>query len=353
MNRITYVKTSLFVIQACFLLLFAVSCSDDDMAAPEVDRYVFRVPDNFPEPTYTFDNNPVTESGFKLGKTLFYDPILSRDGSVSCNNCHIQGTAFADSPVHPLSVGVDNRLGMRNAPSLVNMAFMSEFFWDGGVTHLDFVPINAIESDFELNEMVENLVLKLNASERYRQLYKEAFDIDEITLPYTLYALSQFTNMMVSSNSQYDKFIRDEGAALSELEMQGLDLFMDKCSSCHSGPLFTDFSYRNNGLDSTFNDTGRHRITGLNSDIGKFRVPSLRNVALTSPYMHNARFGTLEEVLDHYDNGMVYFSSIDPMLVNEDGLGIEMTGAEKKAIIAFLHTLSDFEFVRDSLFFKN
>ncbi|MEZ4961177.1 MAG: cytochrome c peroxidase [Saprospiraceae bacterium] len=292
-------------------------------------------------------------SPFCIFKALFYDPILSRDGSASCNNCHIQATAFADSPVHPLSVGVDNRLGIRNAPPLTNMAFFPEFFWDGGVTHLDFVPINAIEADFELDETVENVVAKLNANEKYRDMFRDAFDIEEVTLPYTLYALSQFTNMMVSANSKYDRYIRNEGGSLTALELEGLATFSEKCGACHSGELFTDFSYRNNGMDSTFADTGRNRITALNSDIGKFRVPSLRNVALTAPYMHNARFKTLEEVLDHYDNGMVYYETIDETFVNLNGLGIDLEETDKAAIIAFLNTLTDFDFVQDTLFFRN
>lgn len=347
-----YLKTSSYFLWACFYILL-MGCQDDDMAVPVVDRYVFRVPDNFPQPTYTFDNNPVTENGFKLGKKLFFDPILSRDGSVSCNNCHIQATAFADSPVHPLSIGVDNRLGMRNAPALANMAFLPEYFWDGGVTHLDFVPINAIEADFELDETVENVVSKLNASPSYRKMYKDAFDVEEVTLPFTLYALSQFTNMMVSSNSRYDKYIRQEGETLTAQELQGMTLFKEKCSTCHKGELFTDFSYRNNGLDSIFNDTGRNRITALVSDIGKFRVPSLRNVGLSSPYMHHARFTTLEEVLDHYDDGMVHSPTLDSVFIKADKIGINMTAEEKVSIISFLNTLSDYDFVRDSLFFRN
>jgi len=344
--------TSLVIYWACFILTILVSCSNDDELKIDYDRYAFRVPENFPEPKYTFDNNRVTKEGFNLGKALFYDPVLSKDGSVSCNNCHIQATAFADSPIHPLSVGFDNQLGIRNAPSLTNMAFFPEFFWDGGVTHLDFVPINAIESEFELNETVENVVAKLNSKEKYKHMFKEAFDLEVITLPYTLHALSQFTNMMISANSKYDKYIREEEESLTPLELEGLAIFREKCSTCHSGELFTDFSYRNNGLDSTFADTGRNRITALNSDIGKFRVPSLRNIALTSPYMHNARFSTLKEVLDHYDNGMVYYKTIDDSFINQNGLGIELKEDEKEAIIAFLNTLTDYDFVRDSLFFR-
>lgn len=345
--------TSPVIYWACFLMLVLLYSCNDEEEVQVKNRYEFNVPENFPLPTYTFDNNPVTKEGFELGKNLFYDPILSRDGSVSCNNCHIQATAFADSPVHPLSIGVDNRMGIRNAPSLVNLAFYPEFFWDGGVTHLDFVPINAIESDFEMDETVENVVTKLNASEKYRALYKEAFNIDEITLPYTLYALSQFTNLMISSNSRYDKYIRKEGESFTELELKGHSVFKEKCTSCHSGELFSDFSYRNNGLSSTFSDTGRNRITSLNSDIGKFRVPSLRNVALTAPYMHNARFKTLEEVLNHYSDGMVNSETLDPIFRKQNGLGIELSADEKSSIIAFLNTLTDNEFVRDTLFFRN
>ncbi|MEM9819909.1 MAG: cytochrome c peroxidase [Bacteroidota bacterium] len=347
------ILTSPALYWACLVLMCYISCSDDEEFILPVNRYEFRVPDHFPQATYTFDNNPVTKAGFELGRALFYDPILSKDGSTSCNNCHIQATAFADSPAHPLSVGVDNLLGSRNAPSLTNLAFFPEFFWDGGVTHLDFVPINAIEAEFELGETVENIVSKLNAKEKYRNGFRDAFGIEEITLPYTLYALSQFTNMMVSANSKYDKSLRGEEVSLTALELKGMTTFREKCGSCHSGELFTDFSYRNNGLDSTFADKGRHRITALNSDIGKFRVPSLRNVALTAPYMHNARFNTLEEVLDHYDKGMVYHETLDDAFVNQDRLGIPLEESEKEAIVAFLHTLTDFDFVRDSLFFRN
>lgn len=350
MNRL--ILTSPAFGWACLFILVLSACGEDAPPPSPVDRYEFKVPKNFPQPTYTFNNNPVTKEGFELGRRLFYDPILSRDGSVSCNNCHIQATAFADSPVHPLSVGIDELVGIRNAPSLVNMAFYPEFFWDGGVTHLDFAPINAIESTFEMDAKVKHVVKRLNAKEHYRAMYKKAFGIDEITLPYTLYALSQFTGMMISANSKYDKYIRSEGETLSAIELQGMKAFKQKCSSCHSGELFTDFSYRNNGLDSTFSDMGRGRITALESDIGKFRVPSLRNVALTAPYMHRARFSSLDEVLDHYDSGMIYSETLDTLFKKEGKLGIDLSENEKKAIIAFLHTLTDNEFVRDSLFFS-
>lgn len=351
MNRFNIIASP-FLYWACFSICLFFSCTKEVEPPTATDRYEFRIPKHFPEPTYTLDNNPVTKEGFELGKALFYDPALSRDGSISCNNCHIQATAFADSPVHPLSVGIDNKLGIRNAPSLANMVFFPEYFWDGGVTHLDFVPINAIESDFELGETVESLISKLSKKEKYQSMFKEAFGTEEVTLPYMLYALSQFTNMMISADSKYDKYIRGE-ESFTSLETEGMTLFKEKCASCHSGELFTDFSYRNNGLDDTFADKGRNRITSLKSDIGKFRVPSLRNVELTAPYMHNARFKTLEQVLDHYDNGMVYYETIDTSFVKDTGLGIDLTEKEKKAIIEFLYTLTDYSFVQDTLFFKN
>lgn len=349
-----FLRSGWMIFSALAVLL--TGCMQDKTpiaSSDDASIYEFVRPENFPEPTYTFSNNPVTKDGFELGKRLFFDPILSRDASVSCNNCHIQATGFADSQQHPLSIGVDNRIGMRNAPPLTNLAFKDEFFWDGGVTHLDFVPINAIESEIEMDETLENLVRKLNAHPEYPALFKQAFDADTVALPFILQALSQFTVMMVSADSKYDKFIRDEGEMLSVNELEGRDVFQAKCASCHSGELFTDQSYRNNGLSDTFPDEGRARITEDVSDIGKFRVPGLRNVDRTAPYMHNAKFWTLREVLDHYDTGIVDSPTLDPMLKQNGQFGIELSENEKDRIIDFLKTLSDFDFVANTKFMVN
>lgn len=347
------IKFSLFLT----LLGLIASCNPDSDVTidpiPEVDPYVFVRPSNFPEPTYTFENNPVTEQGFKLGKKLFFDPLLSRDGSISCGSCHKQQVFFADAEHHAVSVGVDDLKGTRNSPPLMNLAFMEEFFWDGGVTHLDFVPVNAITAPFELGETVENVVLKLSSSEEYKVLFREAFDTDSINSAYMLHALSQFMVMMVSSNSRYDKYIRDEGEVLTSEELDGQQLFEEKCSTCHSGELFSNFSYRNNGLTEQFSDSGRAAITELGSDIGKFRVPSLRNIQNTSPYMHNAQYSSLKEVLDHYDSGVKQSSTLDPLLNQGGALGIPMTEVEKTKIISFLETLTDYEFVNDTRFFES
>lgn len=334
-------------------VLFSLWSCQNGMDEKPDNAFTFVKPSHFPEPTYTFDNNPVTEEGFKLGKKLFFDPILSRDKSVSCNNCHQQSRAFADSPLHKTSIGVDSRFGIRNAPSIANMAFLKEFFWDGGVTHLDFVPINAIESEVEMDESLENVVKKLNAIDEYKKLYKEAFDVDEITSPYMLHALSQFTSMMVSADSKYDKYLLGKEELTAD-ELTGLELFEQKCSSCHEGVLFTDQSYRNNGISSVFGDEGRGGITENAADNGKFRVPSLRNAAVTGSYMHNARFSTLEEVLDHYAGNMVDSPTLDTSFKNgEEVVGIPMTEEEKARIIDFINTLTDYTFISDERFRNN
>lgn len=346
-----------FICFLCLILSLGTSCNrldkeDDPRKEDSIGGYTFVKPDNFPEPYYTFENNPVTEEGFKLGKKLFFDPLLSRDGSISCGSCHLQQRYFSDASHHPTSVGVEDRLGTRNTPALTNLAFMKEFFWDGGVTHLDFVPINAITASFEMDETMQNVVLKLNKNSEYRELFKSTFDVDSINSAYMLHALSQFMVMMVSSNSKYDKYVRDEGESLNIEELEGMHLFQEKCSTCHNGELFTDLSYRNNGLSAQSSDAGRKGITELDSDDGKFRVPSLRNVGATSPYMHDAKYLTLEQVLDHYDSEVKVSATLDTELKNNGVVGIPMTETEKGKIISFLNTLTDYEFVTDSRFFQ-
>lgn len=326
------------------VLTILFSCSDESEI---VEQLTFEKPAHFPDPTYSFQKNPVTEKGFRLGKRLFNDPILSRDFSVACSNCHVKGAAFTD-PQHTLSVGVEERSGIRNAPSIVNMAFMAEFLWDGGIVHLDFVPPNAIENELEMDIPLASVIYRLNQHSEYPALFRAAFpNLDTITAPYFLQALSQYQVMLVSANSAYDKYKLGKGK-LSQTELDGLALFNEKCSSCHSGELFTDQGYFNNGLDSLFKDEGRARITESHTDLGKFRVPSLRNVTHTSPYMHDGRFRTLEEVLDHYSDGVVYSPSLAPALQQAGKKpGIPMSKEEKQRIIAFLKTLTDYSLLSD------
>jgi cytochrome c peroxidase len=325
-----------------------VSCFGDEVTSNST--YQFKQPDNFPRAVYTFNNNPITEDRFELGRALFYDPVLSIDSSVSCANCHQQARAFID-PVHRLSRGVNDAEGFRNAPAIQNMAFQESFFWDGGVKHLDFVPINAITNPAEMHESLAHVVEKLKRSKSYSNRFKKAFTENEITSQQMLYALSQFMNLMVSANSRYDKWVRNEGELLTAEELEGLSLFQSKCSSCHATDLFTDDSFRNNGLDTDFSaDTGRQRITEAGTDAGKFKVPSLRNAELTYPYMHDGRFRTLNDVLNHYTSGVKSSATLDPALNQNGQLGIVLTEEEKTKVIKFLKTLTDESFIKNKLF---
>jgi len=342
----------LITLIGCLYLIIHLTACQDDHLDKATSRYEFVAPSNFPAPTYTFYNNSITEEGFKLGRKIFFDPILSIDGSISCSSCHNQSLAFADNPLHPVSVGIDGLVGTRNAPGLANLAFNSEFFWDGGVTHLDFVPINAIESAVEMGEEIAAVVAKIKNDAEYPALFEAAFNTTEINMPLLMDALAQFMLLMVSDKSKYDAYLKGE-ETLTAQELKGLHLFNEKCESCHSGILFTNQGYFNNGIDSVFSDSGRANISANPLDIGKFKVPTLRNISVTAPYMHNAKFRTLEEVLNHYEHGLISSHSLAPSLVQANGdLGIPLSIEEKEAIIAFLETLTDYEFLNNALFFK-
>jgi cytochrome c peroxidase len=333
-----------------FLFLGACRSSNEEQKPDIYASIKFETPAGFPPTVYQVHNNPPTPAGFKLGKALFYDGILSRDGSISCGTCHQQNFAFTHHQ-HDVSHGIDDKLGQRNAPSLQNLAWHKEFNWDGGVNHLDFFPIQPIQNPVEMDEKLSNVLEKLRNHPSYPRLFKEAFGSEEITTERFLQALSQFMVMMVSADSRYDKYLAGK-SSLSPSEMQGLQVFQNKCSSCHQGVLFTDLSYRDNGLAPTARqDVGRESITLNSTDRFKFKVPSLRNVEFSAPYMHDGRFTSLEQVLNHYQNGVRNNPNLDPLLKKSDGsLGIDLTEEEKKNIIAFLKTLTDENFLKDERF---
>ena len=331
------------------LFLLSSACNDGENIANK-SPYVFNQPANFPPALYTFENNPVTANGFELGRFLFYDPVLSADSTIACANCHQQVKGFSD-PVHKFSKGVSDASGFRNAPAIQNMAFQDHFFWDGGSNHLDFVPINAINSEIEMKESLAGVVAKLQRSERYKEKFKKAFGSTEINSQKMLHALSQFMNMMVSDQSRYDRYSRGDTDQLTAEEVEGMRLFQTRCANCHATDLFTDGSFRNNGLDTDFFFfLCRARITEREADAGKFKVPSLRNAELTAPYMHDGRFKTLESVLDHYAGGVNPSPTLDPVLMQGDARGIALTEEEKEKIIAFIKTLTDDQFVKDKRF---
>lgn len=308
------------------------------------------LPSNFPEPFYDLEKNPVTEKGFLLGKKLFYDGRLSSNGVVSCGFCHQQPSAFTQHG-HKVSHGVNDRLGRRNTLPISNAIWQKTFFWDGGVNHLDFVSLNALANPKEMDETLENVLKKLNESEPYRKEFQDVFHVNEIKSAEFLQAISQFLATMISANSRYDQYIRNEGEVLTPQELNGLSLFRQKCSTCHATDLFTDGSYRNNGITNDFRfDKGREEITLDSTDRGKFRVPSLRNVEFTDPYMHDGSLTTLKSVLDHYTDGIKDSKSLDPVFKSEGWLGIVLAEQEKNDIIAFLKTLTDRDFLTDKRF---
>lgn len=329
---------------ASIALLYA--CSKREANKPVEEPITFVKPANFPSPTYNFEGNPLGNKAFALGKKLFYDVRLSADKSVSCGSCHQQFAAFAQLD-HSVSHGVNNCLGKRNAPVLFNLAWQKEFFWDGGAKNLEIVPVNAITDACEMATDLNTIVSFLKGTNPYPQLFNDAFGQNSITSQNLLRALTQFTAVMVSANSKYDKAMRNpQQYTFTADEQQGYQLFKDKCASCHKEPLFTDLSYRSNGLDVNSADEGRKIITGLDSDKGKFRVPTLRNIELSTPYMHDGRFNTLEKVLEHYNSGVQQAPNLDPLLKT----GIALSATQKQQLISFLKTLTDDEFIKNKIF---
>ncbi len=328
-----------------FALLLVASCNKE---APGNEVFKgFEVPQGFPAPTYPTQTNPVTKAGFELGKKLFYDGRLSRDGTISCGSCHISFSAFTHHG-HVVSHGIEDKLGTRNAPAIQNMAWMQNYFWDGGVHNLDLVPISPIQNPVEMDETVSNVVAKIGSDSNYKKLFKDAFGSDDITGIKMMQAMSQFMVMLVSANSKYDKVIAGT-ATFSADENEGKQIFEQKCSSCHSGVLFTDQNFRNNGLAQN-SDKGRYVITLSATDEYKFKVPSLRNVGYTAPYMHDGRFFSLEEVIDHYRLGVQPSATLDTILQQNGNTGITITNDEKSKLILFLKTLSDEDFIKNPLF---
>lgn len=312
----------------------------------------FKKPIHFPEPSYSFTNNPVTEDGIILGNMLFYDERLSRNSEISCGSCHKQEYAFADSGI-AISPGVDKRMGFRNSPAIMNLAWRTSFFWDGNQSDLDLQPLVPITSHVEMDENMASIIQKLGTDTVYRLLFTKAFGSADISTARVMKALSQFMTMCISANSKYDSVLCKKNARFTAEESRGYELVKQKCSSCHAEPLFTDNSFRNNGLPTgNYFDEGRSGVTKQRDDKFKFRVPSLRNLSYTSPYMHDGRFATLPQVLEHYVNGIDRKETLDVVLAGPDRPGIFLNEQSKRDILAFLKTLDDPHFLKDPLLKK-
>jgi cytochrome c peroxidase len=334
------------------LALSLTACSESDNVEKKPIPISLSLPANFPAPAYDLSVNPLTEEGVALGKTLFYDPVLSRDNTISCGFCHQQPAAFTHHG-HDVSHGIGDQLGRRNSLPVQNLLWYRNFFWDGGVHNLDLVPLNAISNRVEMDEEAPTILTKLQSSKKYRDQFKAAFGKEEITSVEFLQALSQFMSTMISANSRYDKWIRREGYELTAVELDGHSLFQQHCASCHATDLFTDQTFRNNGFSTAedlLKDQGREEISLNVDDRGKFKVPSLRNVEYTTPYMHNGKLNSLEAVLDFYDSHVQRSATLDPELQKNETPGIHLTPDEQKKIIAFLKTLTDEQFLSDRRF---
>jgi cytochrome c peroxidase len=327
------------------LIACIYACNRDIVAHTERFKG-FQQPEGFPSAVYDFANNPVTKNGFELGRKLFYDPMLSSNNTVSCSSCHVQKTSFTQ-PALEVSCGIYNREGTRNVMPVMNLAWNTSFMWDGGVFDLDLQPIVPITGHTEMADSLQGILARLRADKTYPVLFKEAFGKEGITTSTLVKALSQFMVMCVSSNSKYDSVMRKRTVFTAD-EQKGYLLFKEKCSGCHSEPLFTDGSFRNTGLGAVDkNDPGRYLITLNDTDKYKFKVPSLRNVGFTGPYMHDGSLRTLDDVLDYYASGIKDTTGIDRLLKENTKAGIAINKEQKQDMIAFLKTLDDNSFLSD------
>ncbi|WP_245925567.1 cytochrome-c peroxidase [Algibacter marinivivus] len=311
--------------------------------------------DNILAPIIPVDN-PQTEQGVTLGKKLFFDPILSIDNSISCADCHAPENAFSDSD--RFSDGVDGIFGNRNSMPLFNLAwnYDEKFFWDGNTFSLEHQAFVPVSDPIEMKSSWVNVEQKLQQDPEYPNLFEQAFGTSKIDSTLITKAIAQFERTLISSNSKFDKFLLGE-TTLTNQELNGFNIFMDEargdCFHCHGSdknPLWTDNIFHNNGLDETFSDLGLGAVTGDPADNGKFKSPSLRNLAFTAPYMHDGRFATLEEVINHYSEGLKNSSTIDPLMKKVSEGGVNLSENDKTDLKAFLLSLSDYEFINDSNF---
>jgi cytochrome c peroxidase len=345
-------KSIILIVISAFI--FVVSCKDDEDNEPQgivLDSTPYTLSyGNFPPPNIASDNQ-LTVQGVQLGRMLFYEKMLSGDGKMACASCHIQEFAFTDTA--RFSTGIQGKKGGRQAMTVFNMAWHeNEFFWDGRAHLLRDQSLLPIQDELEMDETLENVVAKLSESQTYKNQFIRVFGTDEITSVKISLALEQFMNSITSTNSKYDDFLTDS-TVFTDSEKRGFKLFTTEynpffpeqsgadCQHCHSGLNFENDKYMNNGLDATFTDNGRGKATKDPADNGKFKVTSLRNIAVTAPYMHDGRFNTLEEVVNHYNSGIAASATLDPAIEQTREKGLFLTEQDKQDLVAFLKTLTD------------
>ncbi|MEJ6735816.1 MAG: cytochrome c peroxidase [Flavobacteriales bacterium] len=353
--KIIYIIISLGLIT---VLIFSCSKDEDDItpytssgiASPTptmvtVPNWISAsVIGNMPHP----QDNPLTLEGIALGRELFYENKLSGDNTMSCASCHFQEFNFSDSA--QFSTGITGNTGDRQAMAIANLAWDDLFFWDGRAVSLEDQALGPVVNPIELNDTWLNVMSELQTDAKYPPLFQKAFGTQTIDSLLVAMAIAQFERSMVSFNSDYDKYFYDGiTTALNASETNGFNLFFGaaECIHCHSGPLLSDPSFRNNGLDATFTDLGLGVVTGLVTDNGKFKATSLRNIAESAPYMHDGRFATLEEVVEHYNSGVVAISPNLDSEMNHFVGGLNLTTTEKADLVAFLHAFSDASYLNN------
>jgi len=323
---------------------FMGSCQKTDFFATTPRTQV--IPEGFPTPPYSFQDNPLTDEGFELGRRLFYEGMLSVDGMHPCSSCHQQIAGFGTFE-HDRSHGVNNTHTLRNAPVLFNLAWNTSFHWDGAFNSLKDESVHPITGSNEMGETFNRVIRKLEQDMSYQRQFRQVFRTDKIMPVHIQQALAQFTGYLTSSNSKYDRYKKGL-ATFTAQELAGYQLYQANCATCHPEPLFTDHSYRNIGLpiDPLLNDYGRLMVTHQPGDSLKFKVPTLRNSYISSNYMHDGRFNTLAQCLNHYRAGVQQSQSLDPLLLN----GITLTNTDVSALTTFLRTLTDSTFIFDPRF---
>jgi len=348
MRRLTFLP---FLISGVAICLGG--CETEDPDPLQTTPYELQIPQGLPEMPIPADN-PMTVEGVALGRRLFYDELLSGDNTQSCASCHKQEFGFSDD--NRFSEGITGALGNRQAMPIINLGWNTRgFFWDGRAATLELQALGPVVNPIEMNTTWPAVAAKLNAHSEYPSLFKQAFDADVIDSTHVTKALAQFMRTLISGNSRMDKWYVRQEVQLTAQELRGYTVFNSEvgdCFHCHSlgGGLNTDNKYHNNGMDTVFPDAGRFNVTGDPADIGTFRTPTLRNIELTAPYMHDGRFFTLEEVIDHYSEHVKVSSTIDPLMELVGMGGAHLSDEDKQALIAFLRTFTDPDFVSNPEF---
>ena len=350
-----------FLLLLLFSILF-VSCSNKDNTIEEEYipiPYSLKVPELFQQkliaPLIPI-NNPLTEEGIALGKKLFFDKKLSKNNTQSCASCHNPRNSFTDSL--RFSLGVDGFSGSRNSMPLFNLAwnFNDKFSWDGKELSLERQALEPVRNPIEMHSSWSNVALRLQQDQEYPTMFLNAFGTERIDSTLVTKAIAQFERTLISGNAKFDQYLLGN-TSLNQQEVNGFTIFMSEdkgdCFHCHgsdNNPLWTDNNFHNNGLDTSFNDLGFGAVTGDPNDNGKFKSPSLRNLVYTAPYMHDGRFSTLEDVINHYSEGLQNSSTIDPLMKKVNQGGVQLTPQEKADLKAFLITLTDDGFINNPTF---